>query len=171
MYHSSDLVLQCIVACGFSLFLPLKQVWNQTALTQHFQGQPKICLQLTCLPDLWLYGDNQFKKDLTPVQRHHWFKSLRVKVVLSERDVWKMRPEVAFSSCWSWCRPPLSLGWVSARAGMLLDCWDVRDVFSVTCCMPGEAKPATTSSHAVGVMGQEVSEWRAVVQTSRDQFT
>lgn len=53
------------------------------------------------------------------------------------------------------------LGAFSAPVGMLLDCWDMFVMFSITCCWTGEAKPALASSHAVRVMGPEVSDTRS----------
>lgn len=53
------------------------------------------------------------------------------------------------------------LGGFSTPVGMLLDCWDMFVMFSITCCWTGEAKPALASSHAVRVMGPEVSDSRS----------
>lgn len=53
------------------------------------------------------------------------------------------------------------LGAFSTPVGMLLDCWDMFVMFSITCCWTGEAKPALASSHAVRVMGPEVSDTRS----------
>lgn len=53
------------------------------------------------------------------------------------------------------------LGGFSAPVGMLLDCWDMFVMVSITCCRTGEAKPALASSHAVRVMGPEVSDSRS----------